>query len=235
MGTMHAPGTGMRFAFAVIVFATACTSLDTGLDEPQDAVDDGKADTSGQSCTRVRCGDPTAPNILFPGNPACAGGGCERALAATDLFIPPRNGSPWGDTYTLGTSEPTTVSGYSSGRIALLRRLALIGDGQHAVLLDPSWPDGARDFTGRGPERGEDIVHAWLGADPTRTFLLIYSRRSVGWADYAALATSDVGARVKICAVDEPHLLVPTVPHVHDALVDPETWDNGSCARGATP
>jgi hypothetical protein len=222
----------MRLAFVMLAFVTACTGTDASLDDPQDAVDDGKADTTGQSCATVRCGDPTAPNILFPGNPACAGGGCERRLAADNLYIPPRNGAPWDDTYALGTSDPSTVSGYSSGRIALLRRLALIGDAQHAVLLDPSWPDGARDFAGRGPERGEDIVHAWLAADPTRTFLLIYSRRSIGWDTYAALATSDVGARVKVCAVTEPHLLVPTEPHVHDALVDPDTWTNGACAWG---
>ena len=215
----------------LVVFA-ACAA-DAGLDEPQDAVDSGKADGATQSCAKVRCGNPDAPNILFPGNPACAGGGCERGLAGDDLFIPPRNGAPWGTTYELGTPTPTTLSGYSSGRIALLRRLALVGDGQHAVMLDPSWPDGARDFAGRGPERGDAIVKAWLESDPTRTFLLVYSHRSIGWSDYAALATSDVGARVKVCAVDQPHLLIPTVPNIHAALVDPDAWDNGACAWGA--
>lgn len=205
-----------------------------GLDEPQDAdPETGRIVT--QTCETVRCGDPGAPNILFPGNPACSGGsggGCERELASDVLFIPPRNGQPWGDTYALGTPSPYTVSGYSAGRIALLRRLALIGDGVHAVLLDPSWPDGARDFAGRGPERGEDIVAAWLRADPGRTFVLIYSTRSTGWSEYAALQTRDVGPRVKVCAVDEPHLRVPSVPDVGDALVDPDAWDNGRCAWG---
>ena len=114
----------------------------------------------------------------------------------------------------------------------MLRRLALIGDGAHAVLLDPSYPDGLRDFTGRGPERGEDIVKAWLVADPVRTFLLVYSTRSIGWSGYAALQTSEVAAQVKVCAVDAPHLQVPAVPHVHDALVDPDGWDNGRCRWG---
>jgi hypothetical protein len=205
------------------------------LDEPQDAdpADDGKVDAALASCATVRCGNPAAPNILFPGNPACSGRGCERTLAADDLYIPPRNGRPWGGTYALGIAAPTTLSGYSSGRIALLRRLALIGDGTHAVLVDPSWPDGRRDFAGRGPERGEDIVKAWLAADPARTFLLIYSRRSAGWSGYAALAASAVGARVKVCAVEQPHLRVPTVPRLHDALVDPVAWDNGACRLGA--
>jgi hypothetical protein len=199
------------------------------LDEPQDADPEAGALAPKQSCAKVRCGNPDAPNVLFPGNPACNGGGCERGLAGDDLYIPPRNGAPWGDTYELGTRSPDTLSGYSSGRIALLRRLALIGDGAHAVLLDPSYPDGLRDFTGRGPERGEDIVKAWLVADPVRTFLLVYSTRSIGWSGYAALRTSEVAAQVKVCAVDAPHLQVPAVPHVHDALVDPDGWDNGRC------
>jgi hypothetical protein len=220
-------------AVAGLAGCAEAESIEGDLDQSQDADPEaGKLGAPGGSCATLRCGNPAAANILFPGNPACSGGGCERALASADLYIPPRNGLPWQDTYELGTAAPDTLSGYSSGRIALLRRLALIGDGAHAVLLDPSWPDGLRDFAGRGPERGEDIVRAWLEADPARTFLLIYSTRSVGWSGYAALASSTVGARVKVCAVDPPHLRVPAVPHVHDALVDPEAWDNGRCHRG---
>jgi len=206
------------------------------LDQPQDAVQSGTIGPA-QSCTSVRCGNPDAANILFPGNPACDGGGCERGLAGDELYIPPRNGQPFGDTYELGTQAPDTLSGYSSGRIALLRRLALVGDGLHAVMLDPSYPDGLRDFTGQGPQRGEDIVKAWLDGDPSRTFLLIYSTRSTGWSNYAALQTSEVGDRVKVCDVDLPHLLVPTAPDLQAALIDPETWDNGTCrwGEGAAP
>lgn len=223
-------GRRVRFAWCVVLAAGCALDAKSDLDAPQDAVDGGKADGPTQTCGgKVRCGNAEAPNILFPGNPACPNG-CERNLAAEDLYIPPRNGSPWGDTYELGTAEPTTLSGYSSGRIALLRRLALVDDGEHAVLLDPSWDDGARDFTGDGPEYGDDIVTSWLLGDPSRTFLLIYSTRSVGWARYAALHDSDlVGDQVRVCSVDQPHLLVPTVPHVHDALVDPDAWDNGRC------
>jgi hypothetical protein len=213
--------------------AQALDGASGSLDAPQDADPEaGKLDAPGSTCASVRCGNPDAVNILFPGNPVCEGGGCERALAGDDLFIPPRNGRPWQDTYELGTRSPDTLSGYSSGRIALLRRLALVGDGAHAVMVDPSWPDGARDFTGDGPEHGEDIVQAWLRDDPARTFLLIYSTRSVGWSGYAALRDSEVGARVKVCAVDKPHLLVPAVPGLHAALVDPDAWDNGACAWG---
>lgn len=230
MGVVRRVGSAAVAGVAAAALVGCATA--GGLDEPQDADPETARLAPRQSCAVVRCGDPDAPNILFPGNPACAGGGCERDLASTVLFIPPRNGQPWDDTYALGTPAPNTLSGYSSGRIALLRRLALVGDGAHAVLLDPSWPDGVRDFTGRGPQRGEDIVKAWLAADPMRTFLLIHSTRSTGWAEYAALQTSEVGARVKVCATDEPHLRVPAVPDVDAALVDPDGWDNGRCAWG---
>jgi hypothetical protein len=225
-----------RFTMMAMLMSGCTEAPGDDLDQPQDADPAaGKADAPGASCASVRCGNPEAANLLFPGTPACSGHGCERGLAGNELYIPPRNGQPWGDTYELGTTSPATLSGYSSGRIALLRRLALIGDGAHAVMLDPSWPDGLRDFAGRGPERGEDIIEAWLAADPARTFLLIYSRRSTGWSGYAALAMSAVGARVKVCAVEQPHLLVPTVPRVHDALVDPDAWDNGTCRWGTSP
>jgi hypothetical protein len=114
----------------------------------------------------------------------------------------------------------------------MLRRLALVGDGRHAVLLDPLFPDGERDFLGRGPERGEEIVRAWLRDDPRRTFLLVHSRDSGGWSGYAALQETEVGARVKVCAVEESHLLVPRAAGIRDALVDPRRWDNGACRWG---
>lgn len=214
----------------VLALAIGCADA-VAEDEAQDAVDtgevlDGKADTA--SCSAARCGDPRAPAILFPGNPACPDG-CERLLASDDVYVPLRNGKPWGDTYKMGSDEAVTLAGYSSGRIALLRRLALVGDGQHAVMLDPSWDDGARDFTGRGPQRGEEIVRAWLRADPDRTFLLIYSTRSVGWDNYADLADSDVGDQVRVCAVAEPHLRVPRVANLAAAFAAPDEWDNGNC------
>ena len=47
-----------------------------------------------------------------------------------------------------------------------------------------------------------------------------------------ALQETDVGPRVKVCVVDEPHLRVPAVPGIRDALVDPVRWDNGACSWG---
>ncbi len=222
----------MQRLLVLALLIGGCTDLldDADLDGPQDATDGlGKAD--GAACpTNLRCGDPAATTILFPGNPGCAGGkGCERVLAGAAIYIPPTNGKPWGETYALGTDAPDVLAGYSSGRHALLRRLAFHDDANHAVLLDPSWEDGARDFLGDGPRRGEDIVHAWLAADPARTFLLIYSTKSVGWKAYASLLASDVGDRVKVCAVSVAHAQVPSVPGLREALVDPDSWDNGRC------
>jgi|GEM_PF-2776612 len=231
---MHAAPRGCvnRIALLALLAGGCVASPDDAddLDGPQDAVEGtGKAD--GDACpANLRCGDPDAATILFPGNPGCAGGkGCERVLAGDDIYIPPTNGKPWGDTYSFGTYWPDVIAGYSSGRHAMLRRLAFYDDGMHAVLLDPSWEDGARDFLGDGPRRGEDIVHDWLANDPDRTFLLVYSTKSVGWKAYAALQSTDVGDRVRVCSVTVVHGQVPSVPRMHDALVDPDQWDNGRC------
>lgn len=225
----------MKQLAVVVAVALAGCAIGTDFDEAQDSDpgDADKADAPSQTCQSVRCGNQHADAILFPGNPACGPAGCERGLASNDLFIPPRNGKPWGDTYEQGEMPARVLSGYSSGRIALLRRLALVDDGEHAVMLDPSWDDGARDFLGQGPVRGDQLVRTWLRSDPNRMFTLIYSKRSTGWSNYAALQTTDVGTRVRVCVVSEPHLLVPTVKDLATALVDPLAWDNGTCRLGA--
>jgi len=186
-------------------------------------------------------GTATAANILFPGDAAC-GGGCERSLAGTDLFIPASSGRPWGETYKLGTDKPVTVGGFSSGRIALLRRLALKNDASWAVMLDPSWDDGSRDFLDddnpqtRPSTRsttGPAIVKTWLGAQKDRRFLLVYSTRSQGWSGYAALRDDPaVAARVTVCAVSVNHADVPNTVG-RTALTSPEKWIATSC--NATP
>jgi hypothetical protein len=100
-------------------------------------------------------------------------------------------------------------------------------------MIDPSWNDGERDFLGQGPMRGEELVRTWLRNDPARTFTLIYSKRSTGWSAYAALQATDVGDRVRVCAVSEPHLLIPKIRDLRTALVEPFAWDNGACRLGA--
>ena len=42
----------------------------------------------------------------------------------------------------------------------------------------------------------------------------------------------DVAAQVTVCSVDLPHLRVPRADNLHAALVDPTSWDNGTCHRG---
>jgi hypothetical protein len=175
----------------------------------------------------------SASHILFPGDPAC-GGPCEAFLANNDLFIPPTNGNPWGNTYALGSTTADSAAGYSSGRIALLRRLALAPTAQRVgVLLDPSWADGTRAFT-TTPSTGPDLVTAWLDGDPDRKFVLIYSTLSTGWKEYAALQSGPNGARVRVCHVSVQHLDVPRTVG-RDALTAPETWDNGTCSWGVAP
>jgi hypothetical protein len=222
-----------QLVLVCVVLAGCAVAADYDEAQDSDPADDAKADLANQSCDTLVCGDADADVILFPGNPACDGRGCERNLAGDDIYVPPRNGRPWGDTYEAGTLPARVLAGFSSGRIALLRRLALVGDGEHTVLLDPSWNDGERNFLGQGPMRGDALVRTWLRADPARTFTLIYSKRSTGWASYAALQHTDVGARVRVCVVTEPHLLVPTVRDLRTALVDPPAWDNGTCRLGA--
>ena len=87
----------------MVVGLAACSGSSLDLDEPQDADEaESKADMFRQVCSKtVKCGDPQADAILFPGNPACPNG-CERGLAGDDVYIPPRNGKPFGDTHSLG-------------------------------------------------------------------------------------------------------------------------------------
>ena len=222
-----------QLALACLALTGCALAADYDEAQDADASDDAKADLAGQTCETVNCGNLIADVILFPGNPACGPAGCERGLAGDDVFIPPRNGRPWGDTYEQGVMPARVLAGYSSGRIALLRRMAFADDGEHAVMLDPSWEDGARDFLGQGPMRGDELVKSWLRNDPSRTFTLIYSKRSTGWASYAALQHSEVGTRVRVCVVNEPHLLIPSVRDLRTALIDPPAWDNGTCRLGA--
>ncbi len=179
-------------------------------------------------------GSETSDHILYPGDPAC-GGPCETSVASPDLFIPATNGRPWGDTYTLGKSKVDSAGGYSSGRIALLRRLALNPDGQRvALLLDPSWPDGERNFAG-SVTTGPSIVKSWLAGDPRRKLVLIHSTTSVGWREYDALRFSEVGDRVRVCAVVAGHLDVPETVGTA-GIIAPDTWANPTCVWGnATP
>ncbi len=128
------------------------------------------------------------------------------------------------------TSAPgaEVVGGYSAGRIPLIRRLAADrGRERTAVLLDGSWSDGAR-FEGK---TGPAIVEAWLAADPSRTFVLVYIPSSAGWREYAALASGPAASQVKVCAVRTGHLELPRV--VGSSLLRaPSSWLSERCPTG---
>jgi hypothetical protein len=175
----------------------------------------------------------SAENTLFPGDaqPGCTTT-CEFALKGPQLFVPYTHGDPWGDTYQRGRADLNVAAGFSSGRIALLRRLALLPNGQRvALLLDPSWSDGARNFAGT-VTTGPDIVLAWLRGKASRRFVLMYSAQSLGWREYADLKTSDVGAQVRVCNLGPiQHERVPTSIPI-EAIVHADTWQSKSCSWG---
>jgi hypothetical protein len=98
------------------------------------------------------------------------------------------------------------VGGFSAGRIPLVRRLAAgAANEKTAIMLDPSYSDGAR-FDGK---TGPDIVTKWLRDDPARRFIFVYSTKSVGWSEYMEIALTDVGPRMRVCSVTKNHADVP--------------------------
>lgn len=182
------------------------------------------------SCRQLGVEPKKPSHILYPGDAAC-GGGCERGMTHPEIEIPQRNGLPWGDTYMIGANNQQHLAGYSSGRIALLRRLGLRKNGKWAIMIDPSWEDNARDFLSNGQLlTGDQIVKTWLQGDNSRRFLLLYSTSSAGWQRYQSLRTDpSVGNRVKVCSVPYPHLEIPR--KVGPTLIlDPAGFKMGTCS-----
>ncbi len=71
----------------------------------------------------------------------------------------------------LAAREHVVVSGYSLGRVPVLRLMAANAPGmERVVLVDPTY-DGSRAL---GWGVGGGIAHAWLDADPARSLLLVY-------------------------------------------------------------
>ena len=71
------------------------------------------------------------------------------------------------------------------------------------------------------------------GVAPKRHLVEVRGEDDLAVGDSVNAGIFAVGDRVKVCSVAEPHLLVPTARGVHDALVDPVAWDNGTCTWGA--
>lgn len=71
----------------------------------------------------------------------------------------------------LGAREHVVVSGYSLGRVPVLRLMATNAPGmERVVLVDPTY-DGSRAL---GWGVGGGIARTWLDADPARSLLLVY-------------------------------------------------------------
>ncbi len=174
---------------------------------------------------------PAPSHILYPGDKACEEKGCELPwMSHPEIEIPAKNGIPWGNTYLIGADTQKNLAAYSSGRIALLRRLGLRNNGEWAILIDPSYEDNARDFLGTGSVTGDSIVKTWLLNSPDRHFLLVYSTWSGGWKRYAKLKDDkEVGSRVKVCQISIVHKEIPKAlgPQV---VLDPAGFSTGTCS-----
>lgn len=71
----------------------------------------------------------------------------------------------------LAGHETATVSGYSLGRIPVLRLMKAAAPGiTRVVMVDPTY-DGSADL---GRTSGGPITRAWLDGDPGRSFILVY-------------------------------------------------------------
>ena len=159
--------------------------------------------------------------------------GYGRELAQPGLCVPAvDNGGAsgfWSDVAYTRAAGAAVVGGYSAGRIPLVRRLAK-GEGLEptAVMLDPSYADGAR-FDGR---TGPDIVDEWLDDDAARRFVLVYLPSSAGWHEYAALRAGVHGQQVTVCPIagGHSHLELPALVTAK-LFADPDAWVAERCAR----
>jgi hypothetical protein len=209
----------------------ACAALASGCaagPDGEDEVDLGAAQAySGRSAPAPRCGE-TDRGLFFHGM-----SGYGRQLGGEGLCAPAIvNAGPsdfWSDVAFASAPSARVVGGYSAGRIPKLRRLAANrGDETTAVLLDGSWADGPR-FAGK---TGPDLVRAWLQADESRRFILVYLPSSAGWREYVALARTPVGARVTVCALTHgTHGELSQIVGP-ELFLDPDAWLSERCPAG---
>ncbi len=103
----------------------------------------------------------------------------------------------------LAAHEHTTVSGYSLGRIPVLRLMKSEAAGiSRVVMVDPTY-DGSSDL---GRKAGGPIARAWLDGDPKRSFILVYgdvTRSLDGEASYVTALTGH--PRAELCYLPGDH------------------------------
>lgn len=103
----------------------------------------------------------------------------------------------------LASHERATVSGYSLGRIPVLRLMKADAPGiSRVVMVDPTY-DGSADL---GRTSGGPIARAWLDRDPTRSFILVYgdaTRSLHGETSYVTALSEH--PRAELCYVPGDH------------------------------
>jgi hypothetical protein len=217
----------VRFGLvAFIALLAGCAAETDGSDlDPGDPDEESGSSSSAQTTATCAGSDDALFFHGMHGYGRELGGG---GICAPRLENAGANGF-WSAAAFMKAPGAEVVGGYSAGRIPLVRRLAS-GRGMErtAVLLDGSWADGAR-FEGR---TGPAIVKAWLEADPSRTFVLVYIPSSAGWREYQALASGPVASQVKVCAIRTTHLELPRVAGPK-LMLDPEGWLAERCPTGS--
>src|SRR5688572_22109367 len=204
--------------FAVLSLVAQGCASESG-DDPGDGLETGSDDVTSSCAT-------TDDALFFHGM-----SGYGRELAKPGLCVPKitdsgATGFMSGVAFTRADAAKV-VGGYSAGRLPLVRRLQK-GEGTEttAIMLDPSYSDGAR-FQGK---TGPSIVEKWLADDETRRFVLVYSPSSTGWREYAALADGPQGARVRVCSVNGGHLELPRKVG-SELFLDTDAWLEERCTR----
>ena len=103
----------------------------------------------------------------------------------------------------LSTHQRATVSGYSLGRIPVLRLMKAEAPGiSRVVMVDPTF-DGSSDL---GRTAGGPITRAWLDRDPKRSFILVYgdATRALG-GETSYVTALEAHPRAELCYVPGDH------------------------------
>jgi len=214
---MLARRAALALSLSSVLFAVGCSSETDGNVDPGDEIGGETDDVSGTAC------NPADEALFFHGL-----SGYGRELTTSKLCVPriADNGF-FGAVAFARADGARIVGGYSAGRLPLVRRLAR-GEGREttAVMLDPSYSDGAR-FEGK---TGPSVVGKWLEADEQRRFVLVYSPSSTGWREYAQLADGPLRNQVRVCSVEGGHLELPRKVTAK-LFLDPDAWLDERCAQ----
>jgi len=183
--------------------------------------DDGSASgTSDDALSGQSCADDDSA-LFFHGM-----GGAGREIATAGLCLPKMTDAQFQSSVALiDAPNATTMAGYSAGRLSLLKRMGS-GPGTEttAIMLDPSWPDGAR-FNGK---TGPQVVSKWLAGDTARRFIFLYSTSSTGWKEYMSLQEGPYADRVRVCVLHGDHLSLPKKVGAK-LFLDTDRWLDEKC------